>query len=398
VTINGDARFEANETFSVTLSGATGGATLSDPTGVGTIVNDDANRVPVLVVPSANVAASPGQSLQASSLFSATDADGQALLYYLYDGTTSASSGHFVVNGTVMQAGVTHTVTAAQLAQTTFVAGTVADTVFVQATDSVAISNTGRIVINNHAPVVTAPSANVSASAGQSLTASSLFNATDVDGQALLYYLYDGTTSASSGHFVVNGTVMQAGVTHTVTAAQWAQTTFVAGTVSDTVFVQATDTIALSNTGRVNVNVAAPNPAEPPSSAQGNESNAFVFRSSLEQPANGFADDTANGNNFACAFPEISKTTHDDVLDHTNSEPISSGNSVASAALIFRNDLPEPANRFAQYQANGDSFSCAFPEISEIVRGNVVDHIAESFDALFQIAHVVNQATDHHIL
>jgi hypothetical protein len=109
----------------------------------------------------------------------------------------------------------------------------------------------------NHAPAVTVPSANVSATAGQTLQASSLFSATDSDNDALLYYLYDGTPSANSGHFVVNGTVVPAGVTYTVTAAQWAQTTFVAGTVPDDIFMQATDTKALSNTGHVTVNVGS---------------------------------------------------------------------------------------------------------------------------------------------
>ena len=42
VTINGDTRFEPNETFSVILSGATNGAIISDNTGIGTINNDDA--------------------------------------------------------------------------------------------------------------------------------------------------------------------------------------------------------------------------------------------------------------------------------------------------------------------------------------------------------------------
>ena len=42
VTINGDTKVEANETFNVNLSGATNGATISDSLGVGTITNDDA--------------------------------------------------------------------------------------------------------------------------------------------------------------------------------------------------------------------------------------------------------------------------------------------------------------------------------------------------------------------
>src|SRR5437899_11269321 len=40
VTVNGDTKFEPDETFTVNLSGATN-ATITDNQGVGTIVNDD---------------------------------------------------------------------------------------------------------------------------------------------------------------------------------------------------------------------------------------------------------------------------------------------------------------------------------------------------------------------
>src|SRR5205085_460722 len=39
VTINGDTKFESDETFFVNLSGATNGATISDNSGTGTITN-----------------------------------------------------------------------------------------------------------------------------------------------------------------------------------------------------------------------------------------------------------------------------------------------------------------------------------------------------------------------
>ena len=45
VTINGDTKVEANETFNVVLSNATNGATISDNQGVGTITNDDSAAV-----------------------------------------------------------------------------------------------------------------------------------------------------------------------------------------------------------------------------------------------------------------------------------------------------------------------------------------------------------------
>ena len=59
---------------------------------------------------------------------------GTALLYFFYDNSADPASGHFTVNGVVQAAGTTFAVTAAQLATTTFTAGTaVSDGLFVNA-------------------------------------------------------------------------------------------------------------------------------------------------------------------------------------------------------------------------------------------------------------------------
>jgi hypothetical protein len=229
----------------------------------------------VLTVPSANVAATPGQSLSASSLFSATDADGDPLSYYLYDASPTATSGHFVVDGAAVPVQTSVLVTAAQLAQTTFVAGTpgASADLYAIAYDGQTYSGNGvasEFHVNvagavNHAPVLTVPSANVAASAGQSLPVSSLFSATDTDGDTLSYYLYDGSPTANSGHFVVNGTAEPLQTSLLVTAAQLAQTTFVAGAAgtSADLYAIAYDGHAYSGNGiasEFHVNVAA-NPA-----------------------------------------------------------------------------------------------------------------------------------------
>ena len=52
-----------------------------------------------------NVPATAGQAIAASSLFTVTDADNNAMTYFLYDASPDAGSGHFVVDGTVMAAG-----------------------------------------------------------------------------------------------------------------------------------------------------------------------------------------------------------------------------------------------------------------------------------------------------
>jgi hypothetical protein len=203
------------------------------------------------------VSAIAGQSLQLSSLFSATDADNDALTYYFVDNTTNG--GHFEVNGVVKAAGAVFSLSAAQLAQTVFVAGPTgsSDHLNMQVSDGNAVSTLGDFNVNapNHAPVLTVPSANVSASAGQSLQLSSLFSATDADNDALTYYFVDNTTNG--GHFEVNGAVKAAGVVFSLTAAQLAQTVFVAGAAgsSDHLNMQVSDGHTVSALGDFHINV-----------------------------------------------------------------------------------------------------------------------------------------------
>jgi hypothetical protein len=79
--------------------------------------------------------ASRGQVISASSLFSASDA------YFFYDNTSDPRSGHFTVNGMVQPANTTFAMSAAQLMQTTFTAGSiVSDDLFVNVYDGLAFS------------------------------------------------------------------------------------------------------------------------------------------------------------------------------------------------------------------------------------------------------------------
>ena len=102
-------------------------------------VNVSANHAPVAAT--LNQSASPGEVISAASLFLANDADNDVLLYFFYDNTPGAISGHFTVNGTVQPANTTFAVSAAQLAPTTFTAGsTVSDDLFVNVYDGLAFS------------------------------------------------------------------------------------------------------------------------------------------------------------------------------------------------------------------------------------------------------------------
>ena len=214
------------------------------------------NHAPV--VTATDISASRGQVLAASSLFQASDADGDSLLYFFYDNSADPASGHFTVNGVVQAANTTFAVSAAQLAQTTFTAGLVSDDLFVNAWDGIDYSGPKEFHVKvpaNHAPVVTAT--DVSASPRQVLAASSLFQASDADGDSLLYFFYDNSADPASGHFTVNGVVQAANTTFAVSAAQLAQSTFTAGSVSDDLFVNAWDHIAYSGPQEFHVNVPA---------------------------------------------------------------------------------------------------------------------------------------------
>ena len=197
-----------------------------------------------------------GQVFDASTLFSASDGDGDALLYFFWDNNPDPASGYFTVNGVVQAAHTTFAVNAAQLAQTTFTAGQLPDDLFVNAWDFSLFSGPQEFHINvpaNQAPTVTA--ADFSASKGQVFSASDLFTANDANGDPLLYFFYDNSADPASGHFTVNGVVQAAGTTFAVSAAQLATTTFTAGQVSDDLFVNAWDGIAFSGPKEFHVNV-----------------------------------------------------------------------------------------------------------------------------------------------
>jgi hypothetical protein len=216
----------------------------------------------LLTAPAA-VSAAAGQSLQVSSLFSAVDADGDPLTYFFQDGTSAASSGHFVLNGTALAQGASFHVDAAQLAQLSFVAGSVDDALSMQlADDKGALSTGAGIHVHvDQAPVLTVAASIVTANAGQSLQVSTLFGATDAEGDPLTYFFQDGTSSATSGHFVLNGAALANGASFHVSAAQLAQLTFVAGSVDDDLSMQLADDKGALSAGagfHVHVNNHAP--------------------------------------------------------------------------------------------------------------------------------------------
>jgi hypothetical protein len=80
---------------------------------------------------------------------------------------------------------------------------------------------------------------NTTVTHNQSIAASSLFTATDPDGDTITTYALKDVTG--NGHFVVNGVVRATNVEIDLTAAQLAQTTYQSGSGSDQLSVRASD-------------------------------------------------------------------------------------------------------------------------------------------------------------
>ena len=112
----------------------------------------------------------------------------------------------------------------------------------------------------NSKPVVTASNVNVAKFAVPA--ASTLFNVTDADSDAIqAYQFWDSTTAATSGSFVVAGVVREAATTIDVSAGQLPQTSFRSGAGADQLWVRASDGTAWSEW--VSFNVTAPSNTAP---------------------------------------------------------------------------------------------------------------------------------------
>jgi hypothetical protein len=211
-----------------------------------------ANNAPV--VTTAPVNAQHGRSLALSGLISVNDADGDSMTrYQLWDSTRDPNSGYFIVGSIVYAAGTVIDITAAQLAQTSFVTGMVSDSLQIRAFDSIdwsASDTAAWAPFDVSVTSYTAPSlttSDVNTTPGQTLALSSLFSVSDPDGDSMTrYQLWDSTADPNSGHFVVNGVTQAASTVIDITAAQFGQTSSLTGTVGDSLQIRAFDGISWS--------------------------------------------------------------------------------------------------------------------------------------------------------
>ena len=186
-----------------------------------------------------NLIATHGQSFASSSLFTASDPDGDAIAQYDF-WNAGTGGGHFLVNGQALGAKQDNYVSAAQLAQSTYVSGSGADTLWVRVSDGPQWSpwSQGFTVTApvDTGPVVTSVS-NIQTTAGQTFAASSLFTASDPFGDATAQYDF-WNTGAGGGHFLLNNQTLGTNQDNYVSSAQLAQTTYVSGSGADTLWVR----------------------------------------------------------------------------------------------------------------------------------------------------------------
>jgi Ca2+-binding RTX toxin-like protein len=188
-----------------------------------------------------------GTSVLASSLFSVIDGDDDAITQYEFWDDV-AGGGYFAVDGVEQGAAQSIAVSAAELADTEYVAGSTPGTgqVWVRASDGIgwgawkAWNMTSALHIPNAAPEVAA--GNTTLVLGDSVLASSLFSVTDADDDAITQYEFWDST-AGGGHFSLNGVEAGVNVAIPVAAADLSATVFTASgtTASDLVWVRASD-------------------------------------------------------------------------------------------------------------------------------------------------------------
>jgi hypothetical protein len=208
-------------------------------------VNAPIDKAPA--VTTSDLKAQHGQSFAASSLFTLSDGDGDSMTTYAF-WDSGAGGARFILDGVTQAASHEFDVTAAQLSRLVYQSGSGPDTLWVGANDGILWGGWSNACTVNapidKAPVVTA--SNVVAAHGQSFAASSLFSASDADGDTITKYAF-WNSGTGGGHFVPNGVAQGTSQEIDVSASQLSQLTYQSGSGADTLWVRANDGILWGN-------------------------------------------------------------------------------------------------------------------------------------------------------
>ena len=161
IQVAGDTVFEGNETFTIDLSNATGGATITDASGTGTITNDDAAPAGTLNINDVSIV--EGNAGTTNMVFTVTRADGSAgavsATWTIANATTNAADFSGALTGTISFADgeTSATITVAVAGDTAFEANETFTVTLTAPTGGVAIgdaSGAGTITNDDAAPAI----------------------------------------------------------------------------------------------------------------------------------------------------------------------------------------------------------------------------------------------------
>ncbi len=232
VTVNGDGNVEADEAFSVNLSGATNGATISDSSATGTISNDDA--VPAGSVSINDVTISEGDSGSKVATFTVTRSGGTAAFdvdFATSDGSaTTADSDYAGTSGTLHFAdGVnTQTISVTVNGDSKFESDETFSVNLSGATNGAAIghsSGTGTISNDDPEPAGSVSINDVTISEGDSGAKVAIFTVTRSGGTAAFdvdFATADGSATTADNDYVANAGTLHFGAgvdTQTISVA-----------------------------------------------------------------------------------------------------------------------------------------------------------------------------------
>jgi hypothetical protein len=171
------------------------------------------------------------------------DLDGLTLARAIHVLAIVHSGGSFRRNNQVLGASQENLVSASQLSQTTYQSGSGTDTLWVRVSDgsqwspwSQSFTVTAPI---DTGPVVTSVS-NINTIAGQTFVASNLFTASDPFGDAIEQYDF-WDTGSGGGRFMLNGQALSTNQDNYVSVGQLAQTGYVSGSGTDTLWVRVSE-------------------------------------------------------------------------------------------------------------------------------------------------------------
>ncbi|MBV1695703.1 MAG: hypothetical protein KGP27_14690, partial [Hyphomicrobiales bacterium] len=193
--------------------------------GASTVADLGQNVAPVADAPDRS--AQRNQRISAATLFTVSDANNDPITRYQFWDET-AGNGAFFIGGIQQSTGVAIDVSAAQLSQTEFrtTGAGGSDVLWVRAFDGTAWGAWDRFVVTaptNRTPVADAPDRALVRN--QTYAASSLFTASDADGDAITQYQFWDET-AGNGAFFIGGVQQATGMAINVSAGQLSQTDF----------------------------------------------------------------------------------------------------------------------------------------------------------------------------